>query len=109
METTFNDVLIYISFAILIVAVVIFSYRKDLLFLFKKQQTEGTIVNWMASTEKGKRYYYPMIEFSSDGLSNKIFRAEERCEGEPMYPPGTKVRIYYLQSDVEYRKVIYPS
>jgi hypothetical protein len=109
METTVNDILVYVGFGLLLVALVIFLYRKDVAYLFRKQETEGVIVNWMAATEKGVKYFYPMIEFSPDGLTQKTFRAEERCEGQPLYPPGTKVKIFYLPTDPEHRKVIYPS
>jgi hypothetical protein len=109
METTLNDILIYIGFAIVIVAGAIFLYRRDIKYFFNKRETVGTIINWMAASEKGKRYFYPMIEFSPDGITQQTFRADERCEGQPLYAPGTKVKIKFLPSDPEYRKVIYPS
>jgi hypothetical protein len=109
MEITPKDILVYVGFAILIIALILFLYRKDILYTFKKKKTEGVIVNWMAASEKGIRYYYPMIEFSPDGITQQTFRAEERCEGQPMFPPGTRVTVFYLPADTEYRKVVYPS
>jgi hypothetical protein len=49
-----------------------------------------------------------MIEFTPPGFERQLFRAEDRCEGEPMFPPGTEVTVKYLESDLEFRKVIYP-
>jgi hypothetical protein len=109
MDTSVNDILIYVGFALLLIGGAMLLYRKDILFLLKKKETDGIIVNWMSAVEKGVRYYYPMIEFSPDGITRKTFRAEERCENQPMFSPGTKVKILFLPSDPEFRKVIYPS
>lgn len=99
-------------YAGLIVALVIgiyYWYRKDIAFIFSKKETEGIIVNWMTATEKGQRYFYPVIEFVPEGKNKISFRADERCEGQPLYDPGTMVRVLYLPNDPEFRKVVYPS
>lgn len=108
MELSPTELLIYISLVAAIIIAGFLMYRKDILFLFRKKKTEGQIINWMASNEKGKKYFYPMIEFQPEGLNRIVFRADERCEGEPLYAPGTKVIIYYLPQDIEFRKVVYP-
>ncbi len=99
-------------YAGLIVALLIgiyYWYRKNIMFAIQKKEATGVIVNWMSTTEGGKRYYYPLIEFIPEGGNKISFRADERCEGQPLYEPGTNVTIIYLPSDPEYRKVKYPS
>ncbi len=83
-------------------------YRKEITFQFKAKSCTGKIVNWMSAVVGGKRFYFPMIEFTPAGYEQQLFRAEDRCEGEPMYAPGTVVTVKYLESDIEYRKVVYP-
>jgi hypothetical protein len=79
------------------------------LYFSFERRGNGKIVNWMSAVVGGKRYFYPMIEFTPEGYERQLFRAEDRCEGEPMYQPGTEVIVKYLPTDPEYRKVIYPS
>ena len=108
MEQSLFETLLY-SFIILAVSVTgMILYRKEIMFLLRGKKCQGRIVNWMSAVVGGKRYYYPMIEFTPEGFERQLFRAEDRCEGEPMYQPGTEVQVKYLPSDLEYRKVIYP-
>jgi hypothetical protein len=108
MEQALFEKLLY-TFVILAVAITgLVLYRKEVSFLLRAKQTKGTIVNWMSAVIGGKRFYYPMIEFTPDGYERQLFRAEDRCEGQPMFEPGTEVTVKYLESDIEYRKVIYP-
>ena len=108
MEQSLFEILLY-SFIILAVSVTgMILYRKEILFLLRGKKCQGRIVNWMSAVVGGKRYYYPMIEFTPEGFERQLFRAEDRCEGEPMFEPGTEVVVKYLPSDLEYRKVIYP-
>ena len=86
----------------------LFMYKKEILFLFRKKEAQGTIINWMSAVEKGKKYFYPMIEFRTDSNVRIAFRADERCENQPIYKPGTTVIVKYLPGDPEIRKVIYP-
>ncbi len=97
---------IFIILAVSITGLVL--YRKEVSFLFKAKKCSGRIVNWMSAVIGGKRYYFPMIEFTPHGFERQLFRAEDRCEGEPMFDPGTEVTVKYLETDLEYRKVIYP-
>ncbi|MFN0033241.1 MAG: DUF3592 domain-containing protein, partial [Flavobacteriales bacterium] len=62
----------------------------------------------MAAMQEGKRVYYPMIEFSTASGRHIAFRADEMCEGQPMFPVGTQVQVLYLPQDPEVRKVVYP-
>ena len=108
MEQSLFETLLY-SFIILAVSVTgMILYRKEIMFLLRGKKCQGRIVNWMSAVLGGKRYYYPMIEFTPEGFERQLFRAEDRCEGEPMFQPGTEVVVKYLPSDLEYRKVIYP-
>ncbi len=108
MEDGLFETLLYIFIIAVVAATGLVLYRKEITFLLKAKTCEGKIVNWMSAVIGGKRFYYPMIEYTPEGFERKLFRAEDRCEGEPLYEPGTSVIIKYLQSDIEYRKVIYP-
>jgi hypothetical protein len=108
MEQALFEKLLY-TFIILAVAITgMVLYRKEINFLFRAKKARGKIVNWMSAVIGGKRYYYPMIEYTPDGFERQLFRAEDRCAEEPMYEPGTEVTVKYLETDLEYRKVIYP-
>jgi hypothetical protein len=94
---------------LLVIGVLLFKFREEIKLRRKGIYTEGVIVNWMSTLEDGKRYFYPLILFiSADGREIK-FRAEERCENDPMYPTGTKIKIKYLASQPDIRQVIYPN
>ncbi len=108
-DFTITEWIIAGAILIFILAVLYWKFRKELKFLMKKSEAEGTIINWMAAVQAGKKVYYPMIEFDAPDKGRIAFRAEEMCEGEPMYPRGTKVKIIYLPEDPEVRKVIYPT
>lgn len=86
----------------------IFLFRQEILFLLQHKKTEGTIINWLRAKQKGKDFFYPLISFDDDNGKTIQFRAEERCEGSPMYPQGTKVIIKYISGNQEIRKVKYP-
>jgi hypothetical protein len=108
MEQGLFEKLLYV-FIILAVSITgLVLYRKEVSFLFKAKKCRGRIVNWMSAVIGGKRFYFPMIEFTPDGYERQLFRAEDRCEGQPMFDPGTEVTVKYLETDLEYRKVIYP-
>jgi hypothetical protein len=108
MDQALFERLLY-TFIILAVSVTgMVLYRKEIAFLLRGKKSKGKIVNWMSAVIGGKRYYYPMIEFTPEGFERQLFRAEDRCEGQPMFDPGTEVTVKYLESDLEYRKVLYP-
>ena len=108
MDNAAFEKLLYVGVIIAVTAVGLILYRKEILFYFKGKQISGKIVNWMSAVVGGKRYYYPMIEFTPPGFEPQLFRAEDRCEGQPLFEPGTEVTVKYLESDLEFRKVIYP-
>lgn len=83
-------------------------FSKAILFPFRSKKVEGVITNWMAMTEKGSRYFYPLIEFTT--LKGEVIkmRAEERCEGKPLYEPGTKVVVAYDENEPKFVKIKYP-
>lgn len=108
MESGTYENLLYLFVIVAVAITGAILYRKEITFLFKAKTCEGKIVNWMSAVIGGKRYYFPMIEYTPAGFEKQLFRAEDRCEGSPLYEPGTPVTIKYLDSDIEYRKVIYP-
>lgn len=83
-------------------------FRDEIFFPIRHKQVEGKITNWMSANEKGIRYYYPLIEFTTLRGQTIKKRAKERCEGAPMYEPGTTVLVKYLENDPDYMKIIYP-
>jgi hypothetical protein len=108
MEQALFEKLLYTFIILAVTATGLFLYRKEIVFFLRAKKSKGKIVNWMSAVVGGKRYFYPMIEFTPEGYERQLFRAEDRCEGEPMYQPGTEVIVKYLPTDPEYRKVIYP-
>lgn len=109
MDGILLNVLIAAACAAVLIGVIWWKFRREIRFIFKKTKVEGRITNWLAAIQEGKRVYYPVIEFESVEKGKVIFRAEEMCEGEPLYAIGTPVTVVYLPGDVEIRKVIYPS
>jgi len=109
MEQALFEKLLYTFIILAVTATGLFLYRKEIVFFLRAKKSNGKIVNWMSAVVGGKRYFYPMIEFTPEGYERQLFRAEDRCEGEPMYQPGTEVIVKYLPTDLEYRKVIYPA
>jgi len=85
-------------------------WRLSPLLFFKSRaiNVEGRITNWMSMKEKGIVYYYPMIEFTDLNGQNQSYRADERCEGRPIYPIGSKVIVHYNQKNPTNAKTTYP-
>ena len=75
---------------------------------FKGIEVEGSIVNWMATSEKGIKYFYPVIEFTPVGGEKQRLRADDRCEDEPMYEVGTTVRVKHHPKDFRKIQIQYP-
>lgn len=103
------ELLVYIGAVLMVLITGYFKFRNELALRFSKKETEGTITNWMSATQDGKRYFYPMISYTPEGGEPISFRAEERSEGSPMYEPGTKVIVQYLEKKPTIRKVVYPA
>lgn len=103
------DWLAYTLVAAVIIAFILIKFYSNITFRFNHIKAEGTIKNWMSMQEGGVKYFYPMIEFTTESGHIQTFRASERCEGEPLYAPGTKVIVKYSKKDSKLNKVIYPS
>jgi|GEM_PF-520312 len=88
--------------------VIWWKFSEEIQLRFKGEETEGTITNWMRTTSTGVKYYYPLIEFRTKSGQIINFRAEERSEGEPMFEPGTKVKVRYLPTNPKLVKTHYP-
>lgn len=102
---------LWLSLSIVGLVIVLFvwwKFRDAILFPFQKEETSGVIRNWMAMNEGGKRFFYPLIEYTTKEGRTIKFRAEERCEGEPLYSPGTEVTVYYSKKDPSKVRVHYP-
>lgn len=99
--------LLFIAGIVIIIAIVIWRLSDLLFFSFKAKQAEGVIVNWLSTTEKGKKVFKPVIEFKTPDRSHK-YKADESCEGRPMFPIGTKVIVKYNPKKPSQVKTIYP-
>ncbi len=109
MNLTPFEWIIAIAIIIFILVVIWWKFKNELQFLVNKTETNGIITNWMAATHNCKHVYFPMIEFETQDQARITFRAEEMCEGQPMYPPGTVVKIFYSAKNPEIRNVVYPT
>jgi hypothetical protein len=105
---TWQDWLVTALTLTLVLAVLLYKFRYTIQLNRKGLYADGTIVNWMSTQEAGKRYFYPLILFVTATGQEIKFRAEERCEDEPLYPMGTNVRVKYLANLPSIRKVEYP-
>jgi hypothetical protein len=108
MEFTTQEILVLSGAVVVVIAAIWWKFGKDIRLAIKPTLAEGTIINWTSTITEGKRFFYPLIEFYDSKGVRHAFRAEERCEGQPMYEQGTKVTIKYLESDPEVRKTEYP-
>lgn len=62
----------------------------------------------MQSKVKGKLILHPVISFTPENGESRKYRADESCEGKPMYPVGTKVTVLYNPKDPGQVKTRYP-
>lgn len=62
----------------------------------------------MMAREGKQTRYYPMIEFALEDGTVQRYRAEESCEGAPLYAVGTEVQVKYLKNDPKTVRTIYP-
>jgi hypothetical protein len=98
----------YTIMALAVLALGYYIFREDLTMRFKGKTVEGKIVNWMATTEKGVKYFYPVIEYLPEGGELQRLRADDRCEDEPMYAVGTQVTVRHHPKDFRKIEVQYP-
>jgi hypothetical protein len=104
----FPDWIAYVIIALLIGGLLYWKFSTTLAFALKGRKASGVISNWMMAREGNETRYYPMIEFvSEDGTSHR-YRAEESCEGSPLYEVGTKVEVTYLKNDPKTVRTVYP-
>lgn len=93
---------------ICMVIFLVWRFRENILFLFRYEEHEGRIENWMQAKTSGEIRFYPMIQYNYRGIDIR-FRAEEFCKDKPMYPPGTRVKVRNYPNKKDLRKVIYPT
>ena len=102
------DYIPYNLLALFSIGIGIYLFKDTVRFAFKSVKTPGRIVNWMSASEKGKRYYYPVIEYTpTDGETLRV-RTEDRCENEPLYTVGTEVTVKYDSANFKTIRVEYP-
>ena len=102
------DYIPYTLLALFSIGIGIYLFKDTVRFAFKSVKTPGRIVNWMSASEKGKRYYYPVIEYTpTDGETLRV-RTEDRCEIEPLYTVGTEVTVKYDSANFKTIRVEYP-
>ncbi|MEN9640515.1 MAG: hypothetical protein RLZZ262_2384 [Bacteroidota bacterium] len=105
---TWQEWLIACLTLVIFTTVLLIKFRLEIRLRWKGIYVDGEIINWMSAIDEGKRYYYPLIIAHLPSGKELKFRAEERCEHEPMFPIGTKVRIKLLQQQPDIRQVEYP-
>jgi len=108
MDLTWHEWLVAGIALVVLGSYLLWRFRDELTFSRRAKETDGVISNWFKMREKGKDFFYPLIDFTPEGGQRTSFRAEERSEGQPMYPPGTGVRVKYLPGNPKQVKVIYP-
>ena len=105
------DWLVYTLTGVCIVAFLgIVYWRLSPVLFFKKRATQvpGVIANWMRVREKGQPYFYPLIRYKDLHGQAHEYRADERCEGHPMYPVGTPVTVFYNPNNPKQVQTEYP-
>ena len=100
--------LIFIAGIVLVIAIVIWRLRDLLFFSFRAKESHGTITNWLSSKVNGVEVFHPVIEFQTETGESIRYRAEETCEGRPLYPVGTKVTVLYNPNKTSQVKTRYP-
>ena len=102
------DFIPYSLLALFSIGIGIYLFKDTVRFAFKSKKIVGRIVNWMSATEKGKKYFYPVIEYTPKGGETLRVRTEDRCENEPLYAVGTEVTVKYDTANFKTIRVAYP-
>lgn len=108
MSENIPDYVPYTLLAFLSVGIGIYLFKDTVRFAFRSEKTAGRIVNWMSATEKGKKFFYPVIEFTPKSGETLRVRTEDRCENEPLYSLGSVVNVKYDPSNFKTIRVEYP-
>ncbi len=102
------DYIPYTLLALFSIGIGFYLFKDTVRFAFKSETATGRIVNWMSATEKGKKYFYPVIEYTPKGGETMRIRTEDRCEKEPLYTVGSGVTVKYDPSNFKTIRVEYP-
>jgi hypothetical protein len=102
------DFIPYSFLALLSLGIGFYLFKDTIRFALKSLKTNGRIVNWMSANEKGKKYFYPVIEYTPKGGETIRVRTEDRCSNEPMYVVGTAVSVKYDPRNFKTIRVEYP-
>ena len=102
------DFIPYTFLALLSLGIGFYLFKDTVRFLLKSQKTHGIIVNWMSASEKGKKYFYPVIEYTPKDAETLRVRTEDCCESEPLFAVGTAVVVKYDSNNFKTIRVEYP-
>ena len=102
------DFIPYSLLALFSIGIGVYLFKDTVRFAFKSKKIVGRIVTWMSATEKGKKYFYPVIEYTPKGGETLRVRTEDRCENEPLYAVGTEVTVKYDSANFKTIRVEYP-
>jgi len=102
------NIIPYTFLVLLSIGIGVYIFKDTVRFALKSQKTSGRIVNWMSATEKGKKYFYPVIEYTPAGGETIRIRTTDRCEKEPLYSVGSGVIVKYDPSNFKTIRVEYP-
>jgi hypothetical protein len=102
------DFVPYTFIVLLSIGIGVYIFKDTVRFALKSEKTPGRIVNWMSATEKGKKYFYPVIEYTPQGSETIRVRTEDRCEKEPIYAVGSAVTVKYDPANFKTIRVEYP-
>jgi hypothetical protein len=102
------DFIPYSLLALFSIGIGVYLFKDTVRFAFKSEKITGRIVNWMSASEKGKKYFYPVIEYTPKGGETLRVRTEDRCENEPLYAVGTEVTVKYDTANFKTIRVEYP-
>jgi hypothetical protein len=102
------DFIPYSLLALFSIGIGVYLFKDTVRFAFKSEKITGRIVNWMSASEKGKKYFYPVIEYTPKGGETLRVRTEDRCENDPLYAVGTEVTVKYDTANFKTIRVEYP-
>lgn len=105
-----EDYTLLLSVLCVVLVIGILYWRLAPLIFFKRRavKVEGKITNWMSAQVKGERIFKPLIRYHDAEGNEQSFASEDQCKGEPAYPVGTRVMVFYNPKKPQERQVEYP-
>lgn len=105
-----EDIRLLLSALCILAILGILYWRLAPLIFFKSRaiKAKGKITNWMSASVKRERIFKPIIQYHDAEGKEQSFVSDDQCKGEPAYPIGTEVTVYYNPKDPNQRQVEYP-